>query len=211
MKKKTNKYIIPIIIAMVTYLVFDYANLPSLMGLTPNNINMDIFGVFFDSAIVLILYVVSFYYIENKQNEKDANARDTVDVLLESTYQECLSNLKFLDNRDMIGKYIIPKIDGNKPDSENKIVNNLQTLPFSSFDAIIDLAANGYVEKAKLNEYLDIKKEYQHLISVKITFFDLVKPETDEQKAMYIDIRSRDSALKLKLNKLLNQQQFKEG
>ena len=205
MKKKTNKYIIPIIIAMVTYLVFDYANLPSLMGLTPNNINMDIFGVFFDSAIVLILYVVSFYYIENKQNEKDANARDTVDVLLESTYQECLSNLKFLDNRDMIGKYIIPKIDGNKPDSENKIVNNLQTLPFSSFDAIIDLAANGYVEKAKLNEYLDIKKEYQHLISVKITFFDLVKPETDEQKAMYIDIRSRDSALKLKLNKLLNQ------
>lgn len=204
MKKKTNKYIIPIIIALATYLLLDYVNVPSLMGLVPNNINVDVFGILFDASIVLILYVISFYYIENKQNEKDANARDTVDVLLEKTYQECLSNLKFLDNREMIGKYIIPKIDGNKPDSENKVVNNLQTLPFSSCDAVIELAANGYVEKAKLNDYLDIKKEYQHLISVKITFFDLEKPETDEQKAMYNDIHSRDSALKSRLNKLLN-------
>lgn len=204
MKKKTNKYIIPIIIALVAYLVLDYVNLPSLIGLMLNNINIDIFGIIFDSSIVLILYVISFYYIENKQNEKDANARDTVDVLLENTYQECLSNLKFLDNREMIGKYIIPKTDGNKPDSENKVVNNLQTLPFSSFDAVIDLATNGYVEKVKLNDYLDIKKEYHYLISVKITFFDIEKPENDEQKAMYDDIHSRDAALKSKLNKLLN-------
>ena len=46
------------------------------MGLVPNNINVDVFGILFDASIVLILYVISFYYIENKQNEKDANARD---------------------------------------------------------------------------------------------------------------------------------------
>lgn len=84
-----------------------------------------------DTSVVLVLYVISFYYIENRQNERDANARDTVDVLLAKTYQECLNNLNFLDNREMIGKYIIPKIDGNKTDSENKVINNLQTLPFS--------------------------------------------------------------------------------
>ena len=150
------------------------------------------------------MYVISFYYIENKQNEKDANARDTVDVLLEKTFQECLDNLKFLDNREVIEKYIIPKVDGNKTDSENKVINNLQTLPFSSFDAIIGLASSGYVDKLKLNNYLDIKKEYQYLISVKITFFDLIKPETLEQQAMYNDIHTRDSALKSKLSRLLN-------
>lgn len=157
-----------------------------------------------DTSVVLVLYVISFYYIENRQNEKDANARDTVDVLLAKTYQECLNNLNFLDNREMIGKYIIPKIDGNKTDSENKVINNLQTLPFSSFDAVIDLAANGYIEKVKLNDYLDIKKEYQYLISVKITFFDLVEPENDNQKAMYDDINIRDYALKAKLDRLIN-------
>jgi|GluameStandDraft_1065615.scaffolds.fasta_scaffold07138_4 hypothetical protein len=204
MKKKTNKFIIPIIAALVAYLILDYVNLPSLIGLAPNNINLDMFGILLNTAIVLILYVISFYYIENKQNEKDANSRDIVDVLLKKTYDECLSNLNLLNNREMIGKYIIPKIDGNRPDSENKVINKLQTLPFSSFDAVIDLATNGYVEKVRLNDYLDIKKEYQYLISVKITFFDLINPETVDQKAMYNDIHNRDSALKSKLNKLLN-------
>lgn len=204
MKKKTNKFILPIILALAAYIVLDYVNVPSLIGLIPNNINTDMFGILFDASVALVLYVISFYYIENKQNEKDANTRDNVDVLLKKTYQECLDNLKFLDNREMIEKYIIPKVDGNKTDSENKVINNLQTLPFSSFDSVIDLASNGYIEKIKLNDYLDIKKEYQYLISVKITFFDLVKPETVKQKAMYDDIHARDCALKSKLSRLLN-------
>lgn len=116
-----------------------------------------------------------------------------------------MSNLNFLDNKEMLEKYIIPKIDGDKLDSENKVVNNLQILPFSSFDAVIDLAANGYVEKKKFDDYLDIKKEYKYLISVKITFFDLVDPQTEEQKAMYNDIRKKDTALKAKPNRLLTQ------
>lgn len=205
MKKKTGRITISIIMVLIAYLILDYVNVPSLIGLTPDNINIDMFGIFFNTAVVLILYVISFYYIENKQNEKDANARDTVDILLKKTYQECLSNLNFLDNKEMLEKYIIPKIDGDKLDSENKVVNNLQILPFSSFDAVIDLAANGYVEKKKFDDYLDIKKEYKYLISVKITFFDLVDPQTEEQKSMYNDIRKKDTALKAKLNRLLTQ------
>lgn len=205
MKKKTGRITISIIMVLIAYLILDYVNVPSLIGLTPDNINIDMFGIFFNTAVVLILYVISFYYIENKQNEKDANARDTVDILLKKTYQECLSNLNFLDNKEMLEKYIIPKIDGDKLDSENKVVNNLQILPFFSFDAVIDLAANGYVEKKKFDDYLDIKKEYKYLISVKITFFDLVDPQTEEQKSMYNDIRKKDTALKAKLNRLLTQ------
>lgn len=203
MKKKTRRITISIIMVLIAYLILDYVNVPSLIGLKPNNINIDMFGILINTAVVLILYVISFYYIENKQNEKDANARDTVDILLKKTYQECLSNLNFLDNKEMLEKYIIPKIDGDKLDSENKAVNNLQILPFSSFDAIVDLATNGYVEKKKFDDYLDIKKEYKYLVSVKITFFDLVDPKTDEQKSMYNDIHTKDTALKAKLNRLL--------
>ena len=203
MKKKTRRITISIIMVLIEYLILDYVNVPSLIGLKPNNINIDMFGILINTAVVLILYVISFYYIENKQNEKDANARDTVDILLKKTYQECLSNLNFLDNKEMLEKYIIPKIDGDKLDSENKAVNNLQILPFSSFDAIVDLSANGYVEKKKFDDYLDIKKEYKYLVSVKITFFDLVDPKTDEQKSMYNDIHTKDTALKAKLNRLL--------
>jgi hypothetical protein len=81
----------------------------------------------------------------------------------------------------MIKEYIIPKVDGNKSNSENPVIHNLQTLPFSSFDALMDLAMNGYVKKEQLNNYLDIKQEYQHLVGFKIVFYDLVIPETEEQ------------------------------
>ena len=205
MEKKTNKYIAPIIISLGAFLILDYVNLPSYFGFATSNVNMDLFGVFFETSIVLVLYVISFYYIDNKQNEKDANARDMVCVLLRNTYQECLDNLLFLDDRVMIEKFIIPKIDGNKHDSENKVINNLQTLPFAYLDTIIDLATSGYIEKSKLSDYLEIKKEYQYLVSIKITFFDLIDPQTEDQMAMYNDINDRDFVLKEKLGKLLNE------
>ncbi len=203
-RRKSLRIIIPVALALIAYFILDYVNVPTLIGLTPSNINVDMFGILFNSVIVLVLYVVSFYYIENKQNEKYANAIDTVDALLKKTYQECLDNLKLLDNKEMIEEYIMPKVDGNKSFSENKVIHNLQTLPFSSFDAVIELAVNGYVEKEKLDNYLDIKKEYQYLVSVKITFFDLVNPKTDGQKAMYNDIRTRDNVIKRKINGFLN-------
>lgn len=207
MKKQTLKFIIPLIICFITYLILDYINLPTILGIKPANIDLELFGILFDTLIVMVLFVISFFYIDNRQNEKDANARDTVDVLLSKTYDECLSNLNFLDNKEVVKKYIIPKIDGNKTDSENKVVNNLQTLPFESFDTIMDLAKNGYVDKVNLSQYLDIKKDYQHLISVKITFYDLIKPENANQKAMYDDIKKRDIDLKNKLKKILKVKQ----
>ena len=203
MRRKTLNIIIPILISLLAYLFLDYLNIPTLVGLTPANINSDLFGILFDAAIVLILYVISFYYIENRQNEKDENARDTVNVLLQRTYKECLDNLLLLDNRAMIKEYIIPKVDGNKPNSENPVIHNLQTLPFSSFDALMDLAMNGYVKKEQLNDYLDIKQEYQHLVGFKIVFYDLVIPETEEQKTLYTDTQTRDAALKKKLKSYL--------
>ena len=176
MKGKPLKIIISIVGLLIIYTIFDYMNFLTFMGITPANINVDMFGYIFNAAIVLALYTVSFYYIDNKQNEKDANARKTVDVLMKESYQVCLNNLNLLDNKEMIEKYIIPKVEGNKTDKDNKVINNLQTLPFSSFDTIIDLAVDGYIENEKLDTYMYIKKEYQYLISVKIIFFDLVEP-----------------------------------
>lgn len=203
MKKKIVKIILPMFAIFSIYLILDYFNIPMLLGISIPSINVELFGIIFNTLIVLVLYVISFYYIENRQNEKDKNARDIVKVLLKKTYEECLSNLMFLDDRTMIAEYIIPKIDGNKTDSENKVVNNLQTLPFASFDSVMSLAIGGYIEEKLLSDYLDIKKDYHYVVSAKITFFDLVDPKTAEQKSMYDNIRAHDTTLKKKLRKLL--------
>ena len=202
MKKKPGKNIVTILIVFLLFVVLDYVNILNLIGLNFTNLNMDVVGILFDAVIVLILYVISFYYIENKQNEKDANARDTAEALMKKTYQECWENVMLLDNKAMIRKYIIPKMDGDKPNSENMVVNNLQILPFSSFDVVMELAVNGHIGKKNLDDYLEIKKEYQSVVGLKITFYDLVEPKTEEQSAMLLYIEQRDKELKRKLEEL---------
>lgn len=205
MKKHTWKIILPIIFSIV-YIVLDYVNFPSLLGVSSQSLNFEFLGIVIDATIVIVLYTISFYYIDNRQNEKDKNARNAATIMFEKTYQECLENLKFLDNKAVVSKYIIPKIDGTKTDSENKVIRNLQTLPFASFDTIISLAQSGYITECTLSNYLEIKKEYQYLVSVKITFYDLSEPQTPEQKFMFNDINNRDKKLKDRLEQQLNQQ-----
>lgn len=198
-KVKAKKIYLPIILFSI-YLLLDYFNLPSLVGFSSTTINIDLFDAVFNGTIVIVLYIISFFYIDNKQNEKDANSRDVAQTLFKKTYQECKQNLEFLDNKLVVEKYIIPKVDGNKTDSENKVVHNLQTLPFDSYDTIMDLATSGYILKNQLEDYLHIKKEYQYLVSVKITFYDLDTAQTAEQKIMADDIKRRNNALLTLLN-----------
>ena len=199
-KVKAKKMYLPIILFII-YLLLDYFNLPSFIGLSSKTINVDLFDAIFNGIIVIVLYIISFFYIDNKQNEKDANSRDVAETLFKKTYQECKQNLEFLDNKIVVEKYIIPKVDGNKTDSENKVVRNLQTLPFDSYDTIMDLATSGYILKNQLEDYLHIKKEYQYLVSIKITFYDLDTAQTADQKSMADDIKRRNKELLALLNK----------
>lgn len=177
------------------YVILDYLNVPQLLGLSSNRINMDFFGVLLNSVIVVVLYIITYYFVDRRQIQKDANSKDTADVLLLYTYKECLDNLQMVWNREWVKKYIVPKVDGNKPVTENKIIMNLQGLPFSSKREILELSKSGYVEKEVLARYLYIQKEYNHIINMKITFYDLINPQTDDQKALFMDINHRSDEL----------------
>lgn len=124
-----SKVFLPVIL-FVAYLILDYINAVDLIGLSVDNINVDIFGALINGTIVIVLYIVSFYYIDNKQLEKDKNAKCTAQTLLKKTYSECLESLKLLDNKEMVKKYVIPKVNGNKPSYEDKIISNFQTCLF---------------------------------------------------------------------------------
>lgn len=194
MKKQCFKTIIPILL-FAAYVVVDYLNVPQLLGVSSNRINMGFFDVFLNSVIVIVLYIITYLFVDRRQIQKDANAKGTADVLLLYTYKECLDNLKIVRNRQWVEKFIIPKVDGNKPANEDKIISNFQRNPFSSKVELLELSKGGYVEKTALATYLHIEKEYKYIISSKIIFYDLVHPETEEQQALFQDITHRNDDL----------------
>lgn len=197
-KKQDNNHLlkaaIPVLLFAI-YVILDYLNVPQLLGLSSNRINMDFFDVFLNSVIVVVLYIITYYFVDRRQIQKDANSKDTADVLLLYTYKECLDTLQMVWNSEWVKKYIVPKVDGNKPVTENKIIMNLQGLPFSSKGEILELSKSGYVAKEVLARYLHIQKEYNHIINMKITFYDLINPQTADQQALFMDINHRSDEL----------------
>ena len=197
-KKQDNKHLLKAVIPallFVLYMILDYLNVPQLLGLSSNRINMDFFDVFLNSVIVVVLYIITYYLVDRKQIQKDANAKDTADVLLLYTYKECLDNLQMVWNSEWVKKYIVPKVDGNKPVTENKIIMNLQSIPFASKGEVLELSKSGYVEREVFARYLHIQKEYNHIINMKITFYDLINPQTADQQALFMDINHRSDEL----------------
>lgn len=197
-QKQDNKHLLKAAIPALLfalYVILDYLNVPQILGLSSNRINMDFFDVFLNSVIVVVLYIITYYFVDRRQIQKDSNAKDTADVLLLCTYKECLDNLRMVWNPNWVREYIVPKVDGNKPMNENRIISNLQNFPFSSKSEVLELSKGGYVEKNVLINYFQIQKEYKHIISMKITFFDLTNPQTAEQQALFMDINHRSDEL----------------
>ena len=196
----------------VIYVIFDYLNVPQSIGLSSERINTDFFAVFLNSVIVVVLYIISYYLVDRRQIQKDANSKDTANILLLYTYKECLKNLQIVGDSEVVKEFIFPKVDVNKPVTENKIIMNLQCLPFSSKREILELSKIGCVDKDVLARYLHIQQEYNHIITMKIIFFDLNNPQTAAQKALFKDIQQRDNELKSLLgNEIKRLEEHRDG
>lgn len=206
-KKRHDKHLlkaaIPALI-FTLYVILDYLNVPQLLGLSSNRINMGFFDVFLNSAIVVVLYIITYYFVDRRQIQKDANAKDTADVLLLYTYKECLDNLNMIRNTALAKDYIASKVDWNKPINEDSVVSKIQNFPFTAKSEILELSKDGYVEKEVLARYLHIQQEYKHIVAMEITFFDLTNPKTAEQRALFTDINHRSDELMSLLSEEIN-------
>lgn len=206
-KHPVLKILFPILIFGL-YFIMDIFDFPSIIGINKGTLNLSLLNIMVESTIVIVLYLISYYYVDNKENEKKINSKNTAVISLIKIYKECDYLLQLLDNKYVVKQYVVPKVDF---DSKNDIIiNNFKNNPFSLSNTILELSINGFITKEELNQYLFIKQEYQYLANAKIIFFDLENPQNESQRILYDDLNKRDRILKetikneiLKLEKLL--------
>lgn len=198
-KNELYKFLFLTVLAFTVYLALDYVDFSAFVGIKINNINMGFFDVFFNSLVVLVLYILTYFVIDKRQVQKDKYARMTAQTLMTASYKKCYVVMKFLSNQEIVEKYIVPKVDFNKISSDNIVANNLQDNPFSEYEHILSMAENGYVTNDELKTYLSIKEQYQSYVSNRITFFDIGNAVTEEQIQMKNSIESTEADLFSKL------------
>lgn len=202
--KELKMSIFFVVIAFIIYIVLDYINLLHVIGLEFSNINMDLFAVIFNSFIVILLYLITYFMIDKKNVEKEYNARRTAHILMSLSYEKCKEIICLFDDNEMIRKYIVPKVDFNKTDSDNPVTKNLHDKPFVELEYILQLAGNGYIVDKRLEKYLSFISDYKLYISNKITFFDIDDANTAEQLALKKHIEDLRKSLKKTIDEELN-------
>lgn len=174
MKKRILYKIIKFAIFPLGLIVLlDYMNVPSHLGIHTDSINYGLLGTIINSLVVIVVFIISFIAIDEKQISKDENVRDTANILLWYSYQKCNENLQIVDNQQMLEQFVIPKIDFDKPHADSRVITNLQNNPFEWDSNLLKLASDGAIDKQTLIMYLKIKGVYKNYISNRITFFDL--------------------------------------
>ena len=177
MKKKYKNIVMFLIVGFCLYILFDHFNIPSKIGLTVSNLNNDILGIATSAEVAFIIYFISYNEMDDRKIKREENSRNTAKALLINTYIECLDNLKLVNDKQIVKEFIVPKVNFDKTDSENKVVRNLQTLSFETLEIVMQFSKEGFIEKSVLETYFSIKKEYNFVISSKITFFDIDEAE----------------------------------
>jgi hypothetical protein len=169
MKKRIIQKIKILILIIAGLVIFDYINLPSLLGFEMSNINWDFCMGILNIIVVIVLYLITFRTLDARTIEREINKKEVSILLIEQCYQEILDYIDWL-NQETVEKIIVPKIDFNS--TNNKILDNLQNSPFQNEEIIIDLAKDGQITKNLLETYLKFKVKYRKYLNMRITFYD---------------------------------------
>ncbi len=184
----SKKYIRYCLLTLIIYLIIDYINLVSIFNINVSNLNMDIFCTVLNIFIIILLYIISFYYIDNKQNEKDQNATDIALLLIKTTYEKCINTLSVLDNNILIKDYISP----SNIETKGETLTFIQNMPFGFNNDILQLARNGYIEKQLVETYIDIQKNYELLVLIKLSVavnkdLEDISKEAKEEEKLFLE------------------------
>lgn len=186
MKKLIVKNNIAIsIIIIIILIIFDYINLPSILGFDMLNINWNLCMLILNNVVVIMLYVITYKTLNERTIEREKNKNEISILLIKECYQECKNYVEFL-NQKTVEEYIVPKIDFDSTD--NKIISNLKDSPFINENIIMDLVKDGQITKQQIERYFKIKGIFSQYITMRITFFDKSDFYKPLEKQLYNEI-----------------------
>lgn len=174
--KNDKKIKITILVSLVLIAVFVLIDFSNIFSTIFSKLNWTFLEIIINNVILIMLFFITYFLIDKRNmdenDEKMNNQEYVLKQLLIETYTECIKTIELLDNNEVLSRYIVPKVDFNKTDSDNFVVTNLKNSSFKNENIILELFKEGIFSTIYLRNYLRIKNEYQEYISIRITFFD---------------------------------------
>lgn len=168
----SKRYMIGITIALITlYLVLDYFDILSLLGVKTTKFNSEFMGIFINAFVVIGLYIFSFLYIDRKNEIRIRNQESIANALLLQIYEECHRIVKMFDNPKMMNA-IVRKVNPDEIVTDDNPFRRLEKSPYENEPILMELFKEGILSKDEYNEYFKIKEDYRNFMTTVIVFRD---------------------------------------
>ena len=174
-KKSYFKIILTVFLGIIIslfFLVIDFFNVPTLLGIEVSRLNFDALSLVVGNIFVVVMFLITYFIIDSRDIKKDNNQKDVAYLLLNNTYEYCGIIINSFYNDSYRESYIRTSGTDNS-DLEGEI-NHIAELPFINSNMIFEFAASGVIDKETFEEYLDIKRGFQDFlfIATSYTVFD---------------------------------------
>ena len=193
-KKIIKRIALVSIVIVIVYILIDYFNLSSMMFININNINEGLFGIVVNTVIVISLYLVTFEFVDKKNEDRQKNKQLAAKRLLIDIYNECLLNISIMEDPDLRSK-ATRYVKGDELIEKDNKFRIFEEAPFNSEPVILDFIKDGVLSIEEYNSYLDNKKNYHEFMYISLIFPDL--PDKVESVKKKVADGLRDSINKL--------------
>lgn len=162
------------VILLISYLIIDYFNIPTALGMDISRINVDLLGNVINAVIAIFVFVSGYCLIDRWNVKRVNNQKAIAESILHLIYKNCLLYVECLDQPQIV-KALIEQTDFNKRynilDDPSPDMRYAQ-IPFTSESSLLSYFQNGILDKESFDTYQSIKQAFTNYVFVRVTFFD---------------------------------------
>lgn len=162
------------VILLISYLIIDYFNIPTALGIDISRINIDLLGNVLNAVIIIFVFVAGYYLIDCRNIQKQKNQKAIAESLLLSIYKECLLYIEILD-QPQIANRLVAQTDFDKHYHElNDPSPHMRyaQIPFMSEPSLLSYFQEGILDRENFDAYQNIKQAFKSYVCFRVIFYN---------------------------------------
>lgn len=163
-KSKIIILVISFILLILAYLILDYYNVIGVLSLNVDRINFDLLSIFINNLIVIVLFLITYFLVDEKNSKARRNKKEIVKYMIEDDYKTVLRYLDILEDKTQL-KMIMENINKDSYLIRNDYFNNWMDVSFKNYNDIMQYSSQGLIDVEVLKKYLYIRSNYSYTMS----------------------------------------------
>lgn len=160
------------VILLISYLIIDYFNIPTALGIDISRINIGLLGNVINVVIAIFVFVSGYCLIDRWNVKKVNNQKAIAESVLHSIYKNCLLYVEYLDQPQIV-KTLIEQTDFDKRYHElNDPSPHMRyaQIPFMSEPSLLSYFQEGILDRENFDAYQNIKQAFKSYVCFRVIF-----------------------------------------